>query len=128
MFIEEAGTAEVQHAVQGAEAVTAAELTYVEAHSALARMRAGKRLSTSAYRAKAREFDSFWGGVAAVEISSELLRTAAALAARHTLRAYDAVQLAAALIVREAEDFVFACWDDELTAAAQTEGFNALVP
>lgn len=114
--------------MQAAEAVVAADLTYVEAHSALARMRDGKRLGVRAYRAKTREFDDFWSGVAAVEISTALLRNAAALAARHSLRAYDAVQLAAALLVREAEDIVFACWDDELAAAARVEGLAELVP
>ncbi|MBA3381252.1 MAG: hypothetical protein H0T97_05220 [Actinobacteria bacterium] len=68
-----------------------------------------------------------WSGVAVAEVSTQLIRRAADLAARHVLRAFDAVQLAAALAVREAEGTRFACWDDELRQAARSENLT-LVP
>lgn len=50
-------------------------------------------------------------------------------AARHALRAYDAVQLASALAVRELDPHCnhFACFDTELRRAASRAGF-VLVP
>ncbi len=105
-----------------------AEITYVETHSALARMRAGERLTGSGYRAKRLEFDEFWTSLVVAEISTRVVRDAAELAARHVLRAYDAVQLAAALVVREADQVQFACWDEELRRAAEEEGLALLTP
>jgi hypothetical protein len=46
------------------------------------------------------------------------------LAIRHELRAYDAIHLASASIVRQAEEVVFSCWDRELRAAAAAEDFE----
>lgn len=124
--MEETGTGDVQRALQAAAAVAVAEITYVEAHSALARMRAGERLTGPGYRAKRSELDEFWSGVAVADISTQVVRCAADLAASHVLRAYDAVQLAAALVVREADETAFACWDDELRRAARAETLTLL--
>ena len=96
----------------------------MEAHSALARIRAGKRLTAQGYRAKRYELDEFWSGVAVAEVSRQVIRRAAELAVRHVLRAYDAVLLAAALVVREADEIRFACWDDELRQAAHSENLT----
>jgi predicted nucleic acid-binding protein len=58
-----------------------------------------------------------------------VLITAAYETARHALRAYDAVQLASALAVREVDPRCdrFACFDAELRRAASRAGF-LLVP
>lgn len=112
--------------MQATEAVAAAEVTYVEAHSALARMRAGERLTAPGYRAKRSEFDEFWTGLVVADISTQVIRRAADLAARHVLRAYDAVQLAAALVVREADEIEFACWDAELRRAGRAERLTVI--
>jgi predicted nucleic acid-binding protein len=58
-----------------------------------------------------------------------LLDLAARLVAVHGLRAYDAVQLATGLAVREADPScaAFACFDGTLRRAAAAEGFS-LVP
>lgn len=58
-----------------------------------------------------------------------VLDTAAALTGSLSLRAYDAVQLASAIAARDAgvEVDAFACYDDDLRAAAGREGF-ALSP
>lgn len=66
---------------------------------------------------------------AAVQVDDVLLAGAARLCAVHGLRAYDAVQLAAAVAAREADAGCtsFAAFDAELRAAASLEGFE-LVP
>lgn len=61
----------------------------------------------------------------AVAIVSPLLESAAELVAIHGLRAYDAVQLASALAVRDqtAECETFAGFDGDLNTAAAARGF-----
>jgi predicted nucleic acid-binding protein len=64
-----------------------------------------------------------------VSLTEPVLIAAAREAARHALRAYDAVQLASALAVREMDPRCshFACFDSELRRAASRAGF-ALLP
>jgi predicted nucleic acid-binding protein len=64
-----------------------------------------------------------------VSLSESVLVAAAREAARHSLRAYDALQLASALAVREIDPRCsqFACFDAGLRRAASREGL-ALVP
>lgn len=64
-----------------------------------------------------------------VSLTEPVLVAAAYEAARHALRAYDAVQLASALAVREIDPRCshFACFDAELRRAASRGGFM-LVP
>lgn len=66
---------------------------------------------------------------AAVALAARVLETAAQVAVAQALRAYDAVHLASALAAREADPGCteFACFDDELRAAAARSGFS-LVP
>lgn len=66
---------------------------------------------------------------AVVSLTEPVLVAAAREAARHALRAYDAVQLASALAVRETDPRCshFACFDAELRHAASRESFK-LVP
>jgi predicted nucleic acid-binding protein len=66
---------------------------------------------------------------AVISLTEPVLVTAAREAARHALRAYDAVQLASALAVREADPRCtdFACFDADLRLAASRASFT-LVP
>ncbi len=66
---------------------------------------------------------------AIVSLVEPVLIAAAREAARHALRAYDAVQLASALAVRETDPCCshFACFDADLRRAASRESFT-LVP
>lgn len=63
-----------------------------------------------------------------VSLTERVLIAAAREAARHALRAYDAVQLASALAVREVDSRCgqFACFDAELRRAASRTGFLLL--
>ena len=69
-----------------------------------------------------------------VEINRELVSEAVALTARHKLRGYDAVQLAAALRLNELllsaqlGPATFVAADDDLLASAQSEGLQVENP
>ena len=100
-YIDEAHSEAVARLLDETVAIATSAISRVEVGAALARAARGNRLNTRAET----------------------------LAWKHGLRAYDAVQLAAALVCEEAltnldENILFACFDDELTAAANDEGLR----
>lgn len=109
-----------------AETLTSSHLAYVEARSALARMRAGRRLTESEHGVKKSAFEAMWSDIAVQPVSHSTIARAAGLAEQHTLRAYDALHLASALAT-EGDDLAFACWDRDLRKAAGAEGLR-LIP
>ncbi len=102
-----------------------ARLVPVETRAALAQSRRAGVLSPTDLRRAVTEFDLAWRGYNAVEIDEALVLRAGSLAEEHGLRGYDAVQLAAALRARRAEDdHRFASFDDRLNEAAAREGLH----
>jgi uncharacterized protein len=69
--------------------------------------------------------DVLWSQVSVVEIDDTLMRLAGDLAARHSLRGYDAVHLAAANVVGAD---VFSSADRRLCEAASSTGFHIANP
>jgi predicted nucleic acid-binding protein len=122
LYVQEAGSEVVARALQEAAAVATARISYAEARAAFARHARQRGLTASELRRVVRHLDEEWGQYAVVEITDGVVRRAAALAERHELRAYDAVQLAAALDLRIPKaDVVFSSFDDRLNRAARRE-------
>jgi predicted nucleic acid-binding protein len=66
------------------------------------------------------------GDLIVTRVDGVVLDRAVALVARHPLRAYDAIQLAAALTVEDVTgDCRFGCFDATLSAAASAEGLGS---
>ncbi len=98
-------------------------MSYAEARAAFARYRREGGLTPAGLRQVVRDLDAEWGTYSVVEIVDALVRRAGALAERHALRAYDAIQLAAALeLARAGADVQFACFDERLNRSAGREG------
>ncbi len=79
------------------------------------------------------EWDWFGGDAEAespaiVPPNESILDRAAHAAAVHGLRAYDAIQLATAIVARAADPDLtaFACFDERLGDAARREGFTTI--
>jgi uncharacterized protein len=122
LYVEEAGSATVAARVDQATAVTTVRVTYAEAWAAFARYRREGGLTTAGLRQVLRHLDTEWGAYDVVEVRDPLVRRAGALAQRHALRGYDAIQLAAALEVRGAgADLQFVSFDSRLNRAALRE-------
>jgi predicted nucleic acid-binding protein len=122
LYVDEAESQAVADGVERADAVITVRVTYAEARAALARHRREGGLTAPGLRRAVRQLDGDWGTYNLVEVSDAVVRRAGALAERHALRGYDAVQLAAALDVRDAgADLEFACFDDRLGRAAVRE-------
>jgi uncharacterized protein len=130
-YVRETGTAWIRALVapDAAHTLLTARITMVEVYSALARRkRAGSVLpadcdvAAQAFTAhSANDYDF-------VEFDLGIVRLARELLDRHPLRAYDAVQLASALIANRAllaaqlAPLMFLSADERLNAAAKAEG------
>jgi uncharacterized protein len=129
LYSDEAGA----DAVRRLSSLVVSILARVEVPSAIWRKHRIGELSSEDAAVLVDEFEWDWFGedeadvrFAVVRVSTEILDLAALSAARHPLRAYDAVQLASALAARAASPDLtcFVCFDDTLADAARAEGFT----
>lgn len=127
MLVDETGSDLARSTYADANGARTTAVAYVEASSAVTRMRRGNRLSPAKLRAALDELDAIWPTLDVHELTDTLIQAAAKAARDHALRAYDAVHLAGALAFAEGEKIAFACWDHELSEAAHKHGF-ALIP
>ncbi len=99
-YARETGTAWVVSLFKPAAAnfIYAARITFVEVVAALTRRtRSGRLVPTATAKSLIRFRRAFAGKFLIVDVTASLVENAAALAEKHVLRGYDAVQLAAAL-------------------------------
>ena len=128
IYVEEDGSISIREQVNKARFVATSMIAYVEARAAFARRRREGRLAPADHHRAVRAFDSDWEHYLLVEITDSLIRGAAALAEEHSLRAYDAIHLASATLLRTraAEAILFGSWDANLGNAARREGLELL--
>ena len=81
-------------------------------------------LADTLIRRIADSFHEDWQSFIRVEVNDELNRYIDRVVERYPLRGFDAIHLASAMVIYEKlpEHFVFACFDDRLAGAAQSEG------
>lgn len=121
LLVAEEGSDAVRAAAERAQALATSHLTWVEVHSALARMLAGGRLTRRVHARQLAAFAALWDDLAVVPVDEPVVARAAQLAQRHALRGFDALQLAAAVELLPAGELSFACWDERLNLAAARE-------
>lgn len=125
-YVQETGTAWIRTLAASATGhfIYLARITEVEVTSALARRRGQPGLSVAQARTALGLFhQDFAQDYRIAEITVPLLQRAALLADTHTLRGYDAVQLAAALEVRlQVPLLILISADADLNTAATAEG------
>jgi predicted nucleic acid-binding protein len=128
LYVEEEGSSMVRQWVDDADTVATSIIAFVEARAAFARRHREKRISSAAHARLVRDFAADWDRYLVLEATQPLMRLAGRLAATHALRAYDAIHLASAKILREklAEPVFFASWDARLAAAARKEGLEVM--
>ncbi|MCX5735242.1 MAG: type II toxin-antitoxin system VapC family toxin [candidate division NC10 bacterium] len=128
LYVAEEGSPLVHQAVANTPSVATSAIAYVEARAAFARRRRDGSLPLQEYRRILRDLDADWDHYLRIDVTEPLIREAAELAERHRLRAYDAIHLASAHVVKERllEPVVFASWDKTLEAAARRHGLQPL--
>lgn len=136
-YVEEVGTSFVRGIThrQSKNFIYIAHITAVEVTSAVARRRGGREITPKKASSILFRFRGHLAGrYNHLEISADLITAAMKLANTHGLRAYDAVQLAAALRIyrdwsdAELGDFVFVSADKALNDAAKAEGLSVEDP
>jgi predicted nucleic acid-binding protein len=123
LLVDEAGTAAAGRIWDQAERLVSIRLARVEARAALAHATRLGRISPQQLRASTRALEDLAAQLDVVEIDEGLVDRAGDLAEDHSLRAYDAVHLAAARRVLD-QDLVFVAGDRALLAAARDIGIS----
>ena len=128
-YVAEAESENVITKMDEARAIATALITRTEVAAALGRARRETRIDAEEARRAEQEFLEDWADFGRVPVTEELAGSAAQPCWTRELRAYDAVQLAAALkcqtiLERLGEDTVFACFDNRLRDAARAEGLE----
>lgn len=140
-YIIEAGTAWVRNLIDSrldeewAHAISTSALTWAEVISAFARRHRMGEIAAHLYRAlTARFLQEARLRYGRLRVNDAVIEAAVELIQRHPLRAYDAVQLATALILNSAliadtlPPLTFVSADDVLCQAARAEGLLAENP
>ncbi len=127
-YVRERGTTRVRALLSGTVAVS--RLSEVEVVSAFARLAREHAISVAQRDRAAKAFVADIEAWYTVELTPDVAATARGLLLRHQLRAGDAIQLAAALVLQQGlgeslEMFVAA--DHHLVQAAEAEGLSPVV-
>lgn len=133
LYVEEEGTEQVVEATQDAAdgRVIIVDLTPLEARSAIRRREREGDISAADADRVLRQIENDCSMSFLMQPStSAVMEEAARLIDRHPLRAYDALQLAGCLVVRDGMPgpVTFVCADTRLCDAARQEGLEALNP
>ena len=115
-YIEEDGSDLVEEAIDGAHALSTCRIGFVETVRAVA---------LGGDDRDVRKVEAEWAWFDIVDVDQTLAEQAAKLAVSHELRSLDALHLAAALSLPDA-DLTLATWDARLHSAAQDEGVRTL--
>lgn len=127
IYFAEAGSAAMSAAVFNLP-VAVSDLTFAEVHAAFSRRKREALLTLAEYDEMCSRFHEDWQDFAHVGVRSVVLARVPTLCESHALRGADAVQLASALVLRQAEAVRFASSDRKLLAAAEMEQLEAFDP
>ena len=125
LVIDEDGSDRAGTIWMSADTVASVALIVVEASAALAAAKRGRRLTAEQHADARGELDALLSDLHIVEPTEELIAATAELAEADGLRGYDAVHLAAALLVGAT---VLSSADTDLCAAAERHGLHVASP
>ncbi len=129
-YCREAGSAAVLDLRRQAETTAISVVGYAEVHSAINRKRRDGDISARDAERILRTFDADWETLVRVEITPSLNKIVVRLLKAHPLRAFDALHLASALLLRTRmpqSNVSFSGFDDRQRLAAERERL-AVVP
>lgn len=123
LLVEEPGSDLAARLWDQADVVTTSRLAGPEVSAALAAARRGARLDVASETQARQAWAGFWSATRIIELTPSLAMSAADLASRFVLGGADAVHLASALILADADPILVA-WDLRLRSAALQAGVN----
>ena len=122
-YLTEIESERVIHEISRAQYILLSVIGYAEVHSAFSRKRAANELSKSLYEKIIRVFEDDWIAFVKVRLTEEVNHIARLLLSRHTLRAFDALHLASAILVKRRlkKEIHFLSFDKKQNDAACSE-------
>ena len=123
LLVQEPGSDLAAELWDGCDAPVASRVAYPEVCAALAAAARNHALTGDEASAAARTWEEFWAATRPVELNAAVQRHAGELARTWALRGADAVHLASALAIGDA-DLVVAVWDRRLHAGARASGLR----
>jgi len=125
LVVVEPGTATSSRLWNDADEVVSTRLIIAEAAAAVAQGNRKGRVADEQHSYLQDQATRLIVDLTLVDVTTEVIDRAAALAVAHGLRGYDSVHLATATLIR-ARDVVFASGDQRLLQAAAAEGFTTV--
>jgi len=127
-YVNEPGTVDVRAWVRAADVVSLSIMTRAETASGLTRLLRRGIITQDNYLVTIEQFRLDWAWYQRIPINEELIARADFLACQHSLRGYDAVHLAAALIWQEMLmlPVTLATYDRELASAGIKSSLKVL--
>jgi predicted nucleic acid-binding protein len=126
-YVTEAGSAEVSAVILRAAATGTVLISRAEVAAALAKAVRFNALTQEKALAALQVFRNDWVDLVRIQVTEMVVARADALAWDHGLRGYDAVQLAAAMVWKDAlgEQVTLATFDKHLWSVAESVGLTA---
>jgi len=126
-YVAEAGSTEVGGLIGAAKVIGTAVITRVEVAAAFAKAVRMRLLLREEAASALEVFNNEWENFVRIQMTEVLISRASALAWDHSLRGYDAVQLACAIFWQDmlGEPVVTASFDRQLWEAARAAGLRA---
>ncbi|NOR06004.1 MAG: PIN domain-containing protein [Deltaproteobacteria bacterium] len=124
-FFDERFTGLARDIKNRAKIVVTSLIAFPEVSSAINRACREGRCAKSEMELVRNEFLRIWPKFQWIRVNEELMHQAGELIFEHSLRGFDAVHLASALLLKQeggAIDLFFSCFDHNLNRAAQEEG------
>ncbi len=127
LYVVEAESAAVKGLVAASEVVAVCRIAWAEAYAAFSRRARAAPADAAAIEDAKRALARDWPRLLVLEVTQPVVEKAGELADTFALRAYDAVQLAAAhhAMVVVQEPLVFGCFDARLNKASRILGMEA---
>jgi len=125
-YLEEVGSKDIISLWKESMAIATSSITYAETMASFHRKKREANLNETIINATIDSFQKDWESFVRVEVNNSLNEIINKIVALYPLRGFDAIHLASALIIhtRVPQTFLFACYDQRLIMAANSEGLN----
>lgn len=125
-YFKEPYSKEVIAKFQEATEIVTSSVAYSEAMASFYRKKRESALENDLMEQVIKNFQTEWHSFIRIQVTDQLNNYIDTSLKAHPLRGFDAIHLASAMVIHEKfpDDFLFACFDQKLTQAANTEGMN----
>lgn len=123
LYVEEEDSHKVAELVRSSKVTATSLVAYAEARAAFSRRFRENAFTANGYKALILGFNEDWHKYMIVRVTKELVVKAGDIAETHGLRAFDAIHLSSAIILRQqlSSPVIFSCADLKLREASQRE-------